>query len=303
MTEARQIDVLMPHFNDPDGLALSLASLDAQTATAPLRVVVYDDGSDTVARERLRAIVAARGGRLELIEGATNRGRPFSRNALLDAIESPYVTWLDAGDEWYPAKLEAQLAALGAREAEAADPFVWVTCNYDWKWIGARARICEQRVDQDQVRALMVGRNLRAYLWTLLAPAEAFRAVGPFDLNLPRLQDLDFFLRFVLKGGEIIKPAGRAPLCVYHKSDTGRDADQIRACNQYVFEKHRPVYERYGRAFVQGRLFEMDLLGARIALKNKDMRKGTGFLARASLRKPLSMTKRLSRVARRALQR
>ena len=74
---------------------------------------------------------------------------------------------------------------------------VWVTCHYDWQWSGRRARLKKQEVAGDQLRELMLGERLRAYLWTLLGSAEAFKAVGRFDERLPRLQDLDYFIRFV----------------------------------------------------------------------------------------------------------
>ena len=54
----------------------------------------------------------------------------------------------------------------------------------------------------------MLGRRLRAYLWTLLGTARAFKAAGRFDERLPRLQDLDYFLRFIAAGGTLVVPPG-----------------------------------------------------------------------------------------------
>ena len=73
-------------------------------------------------------------------------------------------------------------------------------------------------------RALLIGTDLRAYLWTLLSRADTLRNVGWFDERLPRLQDLDFFLRFALKGGRIVAPETNEALCIYHKTDLGRSA-------------------------------------------------------------------------------
>ncbi|TKT76161.1 glycosyltransferase family A protein [Aquamicrobium sp. LC103] len=292
MLDKQRIDVLIPHYNDLEGLVLSLRSIHRQDWSGAIRVVIADDGSSQETRRGLHELAEGYPLEVTLLENPENKGRPYTRNVLLDAIESPLVAWLDAGDEWYPEKLSWQVSKLD-EVCQSGDDFVWVTCNYDWKWTGARARKCAQKTEQDQVRALMVGRDLRAYLWTLLAPATAFKNVGWFDERLPRLQDLDFFLRFALSGGRIVSPDTRDPLCVYHKSDIGRDAAQIRECNAYIFEKYGAAYKGYGRKFCKARLYEMELLSTRFALKNRDIPKALYFLSRAFVTKPESLAKRV----------
>ncbi len=289
MIVSRALDVLIPHYNDPDGLALSLASVAAQDWGGVLRIVVADDGSTVQSRKQMRAVIEASPLQVVLLENETNRGRPYTRNVLLDAIESSHVGWLDAGDEWYANKLSRQFETLDASK----NRHVIVTCNYDWRWTSsAKARAVKQVVDQDQQRAFLVGRNLRAYLWSMIGPAQAFKAVGWFDENLPRLQDLDFLIRFSLKDGMLIAPAMRDPLCVYHKSDIGRDGEEVRRCFGYIFDKHQVVYNRYGRKFTETRLFEMDLHAARFAMNNGDRTLARTYLMRAFRRKPLVMSRR-----------
>ncbi|MCB1487859.1 MAG: glycosyltransferase family 2 protein, partial [Bauldia sp.] len=213
------IDVLVPHYEAVDALALTLASIDAQAYGGRLRVVVADDGSSPETLARLHGLLDARERPVVVLENGVNRGRPYTRNVLLDATESPFTAWLDAGDEWYPRKTALQVEkALALGGAESAAPF-WITCNFDWKWSGNEASQRRQAVDQDQVMGLLRGKDLRAYLWTILGPTRTFRDVGWFDEKLPRLQDLDFFLRFLIKGGMLHMPATDESLCVYHKSD------------------------------------------------------------------------------------
>jgi len=69
-------------------------------------------------------------------------------------------------------------------------------------------RQVRQVTEQDQIKALLLGKNLRAYLWTVLCEAGSLRDVGRFDENLGRLQDLDYFIRFVLKGGVLVSAGG-----------------------------------------------------------------------------------------------
>ena len=265
------LDVLIPHFNDPLGLAISLRSVAAQTWDGKLRIVIADDGSDQISRRAVRKIAERSPLKPVVLQNEINRGRPYTRNVLLDSIESNYVSWLDAGDEWYSAKLTDQFNDLELFDsAGLTSSPTWMTCNYDWVWKGSRRKLNVQRTDQDQPKALLTGSNLRAYLWTLLGPAKTFKDVGWFDERLPRLQDLDYFIRFTLRGGVIRTTLNQRAKCVYHKSDLGRDAEEIRQCNQLIFDKHRVLFNQYGDVFVKMRLYNMEMLSARYAHNNSN---------------------------------
>lgn len=280
------LDILIPHYNDPEGLALSLRSISRQTWHGERRIVIADDGSRPDLRKAVTAIAEHSETKIDIIFNEVNRGRPYARNVLLDAVESPYVAWLDAGDEWYPNKLETQFDHVELIEsAHMKKPF-WVTCNYDWAWAGRKKKRNAQRTDQDQVKGLLVGSTLRAYLWTVLGPASSFKDIGWFDERLSRLQDLDYFLRFVTHGGELKNVQYDGPLCVYHKSDVGRDADEIRACNAYIYDKHRVLFNRYGESFKQMRLYNMEMLSARFAQNNKDAKRAREYMWRALVARP-----------------
>lgn len=285
------LDILIPHFEDPHGLSNSLNSILMQTWQGNKRIVIADDGSGNGSNEVLDCLIDSYRSSMVntqfcVIRNPVNKGRAFTRNVLLDAIERKYVSWLDAGDEWYPNKLSAQFATFEAGKGRGYDEMTWLTCNYDWKWEGGKPKRVEQYTEQDQHKALLTGRNLRAYLWTLLGPACSFKSVGYFDENLPRLQDLDFFVRFVSHGGRIINGANSDSLCVYHKSDVGRDADQVRYCNAVIYNKHRVIFNRYGEQFKRARLYDMEMLSARFAQSNQDRAKTIYYLARAFKHRP-----------------
>lgn len=252
------LDILIPHYKDPDGLALSLQSITAQDWRGTRRVIVVDDGSGPEVLGQVKTILRDCGSDCLLIAHPVNRGRPAARNTALAAVTAPYMAWLDAGDTWYPHKIGTQLRLIRNMEDAGEDVSnLWVSCHFDWVE-NNRSRFVRQEIKPDMFRELIVGSGFRAYLWTLLGRTEAFRAVGRFDENLPRMQDLDYFLRFVQIGGRFAVPRKREGLCCYYKSDVGRNHRDVARSAQLIFDKFRPVIEAEG-------------LGGRMRWKNAEL--------------------------------
>lgn len=92
------ISVLIAHHNRSGFLREALTSVLKQTR-APLEVIVYDDASPNDAHraviDDLRGPFAARGVSLTLIEGETNRGPSFARNAMADVARGDFVLFMD----------------------------------------------------------------------------------------------------------------------------------------------------------------------------------------------------------------
>jgi glycosyltransferase involved in cell wall biosynthesis len=281
------LDVLIPHYRDLDGLRRSIASVAEQTWTGDIRMVVVDDGSPDRDYRALQALLENQPVPFTLARNEENRGRPYTRNRLLDSIDSEYVAWLDAGDTWYPPKLDLQFEHISRLRMAGEDMSrIWVTCHYDWQREGARCYPVRQEVKGDQLKELFLGDRLRCYLWTLVAPASTFRAVGEFDEDLPRLQDVDYFIRFVRAGGKLVTPPTRKSMCCYYKSDLGRSAREIRRCNEQIFAKYRTSIEKYGREFQSVIRYNAETLSARYAKNNSDNITRAWYIGRAFVAHP-----------------
>lgn len=240
------LDILIPHYQDPSGLKLSLASVESQDWLGTKRVIVVDDGSQPKALAEVRKILENSSCDSILIEHPENMGRPAARNTALRAVTAPYMAWLDAGDTWSPTKIGRQMRLLRTMEDNGEDVSnVWVSCHYDWRE-NDKTRLVRQSLKPNMFDELIAGSSFRAYLWTLLGRTEAFRAAGLFDEDLPRLQDLDYFLRFVQAGGRFAIPDRAEALCCYYKSDAGRNHKDVAASARHIFEKHRMTIEKSG---------------------------------------------------------
>lgn len=298
------LDVLIPHYRDPKGLQLSLGSVAQQTWRGRLRVVVVDDGSDDEDFRLVEAHCASfreeSGFDFLLMRNAINSGRPRTRNRLLELVEASHVAWLDAGDVWYPDKLSVQFEHL-ARIAELGQHIdtIWITCSYDWVQNG-QSRKRTQEVVEDQLSELLAGTRLRAYLWTLLGTAKAFRIAGRFDERLLRLQDLDYFVTFLRAGGRIEVPPVTEALCRYFKSDIGRSASAVHDAYKLILAKHAPELRRRHPSLSSKAHYKSNSLAARFARSNGQHGVATAYMLQAALGSPRYVMRALGkRVAQR----
>ncbi|MBV9358779.1 MAG: glycosyltransferase family 2 protein, partial [Chloroflexi bacterium] len=93
------LDVLIPTFRRPTALAVTLASLAAQTVRQ-LRIVISDqtDDADSCALPEIQAIlrlIRYRGGQTELHRHLPRRGMAEQRQFLLDEARAPLALFLD----------------------------------------------------------------------------------------------------------------------------------------------------------------------------------------------------------------
>ena len=106
------VSVVIPTFNRPDLLALTLESVFAQSFEN-FEVVVIDDGSTDDTPQKLRELQARHGARLGVIR-QKNGGIGAARNRGLDEARGRYIALLDHDDLWMPTKLSVQLEYLQA---------------------------------------------------------------------------------------------------------------------------------------------------------------------------------------------
>ncbi len=100
--------VLMPAYNAEDTIRRAVESALAQTEPA-LELFVVDDGSRIPAAEALAGIDDER---LRIIRLPKNGGIGAARNAALREVRSPFVSQLDADDQWEPDYLESILPSF-----------------------------------------------------------------------------------------------------------------------------------------------------------------------------------------------
>lgn len=242
------ITVCIPVYNSADKIARSVRSIVSQTTTAQIEILLCDDGSTDETRTVI-AELQRKHSNIRLLVNERNMGRPFTRNRLVAEARGRYLTWLDADDEKYPEMMDHQFQCLECLAAEGGTDAVdglLVFTNFDWLWPGQDAPKTMTPPEGDYHMEELLNARFGGYLWLMMGTTETFRTVGPFDTALPRLQDLDFFVRFAQKCGRFRRIGPDAPQCIYYKDDRARGAMQVWQSWCHIWRKHRLLFDAYG---------------------------------------------------------
>lgn len=97
------LDIIIPVYNDTDGLFTSLCSIVSQGAL-PVKVIIVDDGSDK--KYDYEKVIERFADYLDikLIKLLSNKGPATARNAGLKEATARYVSFLDCGDVYASAE-------------------------------------------------------------------------------------------------------------------------------------------------------------------------------------------------------
>lgn len=254
MTETvPRVSVVIPAYNRAGAVRASVESVLRQTLP-DLEVVAVDDASDDGTAEALEAI-AAEDPRLRVVRHEVNQGGSVARNTGIAHARADWVAFQDSDDEWLPAKLARQFAAverlgpetigaycgmliLGSAEAEAgAAPSV----AYHPPPLAALP------MEGNLALSLLLGGSLIS-TQTLLARREALLDAGGFDPALRALQDWDCVLRLAKLGPIAFDPE---PLVIQRFSSnslTRSRRGRVDALER-ILEKHEAELSRHPRAF------------------------------------------------------
>jgi glycosyltransferase involved in cell wall biosynthesis len=108
----RQLSIVIPAFNEEDGIGTTLRGLKAALPEA--EVIVVDDGSRDQTRARALAVDGVR-----VIVHATNRGYGASLKDGMSAAKRRYVAWFDADNEHRVSDLEQMVVTLDTKDIAA----------------------------------------------------------------------------------------------------------------------------------------------------------------------------------------
>lgn len=238
--QSNSVSVVIPAYNAEKHINRALDSVLAQTHPADEIIVVDDGSTDNTAQ-----VVKKYGSPVHYIF-QENAGAAAARNTAIKAATGAWIAFLDADDEWLPAKLELQLNLL-----QRNPDLVWVTCNY-------LINFCDNDTKHEYINPadgdrLLAGKEyLDNYLtaidagigWnpvSMLIKRAAIEEVGFFSEDLHYVEDIDLCLRVAYRWpqiGFLIQP-----LAVWHSGVHGSFTREMPFTEKLIwdfelFERH-----------------------------------------------------------------
>lgn len=204
------VSVIVPAYNAAASIARALASITAQSLPAA-EVIVVDDGSHDGSADIAEGARATFGDTRLIIVRQENQGAGAARNRAIAEASQPYVAFLDADDEWLPAKLERAMAVM------AEDDYVLVAHDYlDRGDDGDRHIDCAARfrAGPDPYVELYIKGYIPSI--SVVAKRAAVLAAGCFDETLRNAQDFELWLALLADPARKFTVFGEALARYYH---------------------------------------------------------------------------------------
>lgn len=230
------VSVVIPAWRAAATIRRALASIGAQTVP-PGEVIVVDDGSTDGTVEAAEASAALLRGVPLTVRRQKNAGAGAARNRAIEAARGRLLAFLDADDEWLPAKLERSLERLNATGAVLVAHDGWIVDAEGAATLNETARRFTEGIDP------FVGLYRKGYIDTcsVVARRDAVLAAGGFDETLPNAQDFELWLALLKAPGTRFTVFAE-PLVRYHRqpgsimSHTGRRL----ACCLEIAQRYAP---------------------------------------------------------------
>ena len=190
------ISVIIPLYNKEYSIFRAVDSVLAQTVL-PVKIVIVDDGST----DNSLALVRNRYNSNELIEifNKPNGGVSSARNFALGYIETRYVCFLDADDEWAACFIEKNLEMISefpeCKLFGCAHEIIYGDTGKSVIKVNSTENKSEKIVDffQDSLRVSVVNSS------KCCIEVEALKKVGLFPLNAAVGEDLHVWISLSLK--------------------------------------------------------------------------------------------------------
>lgn len=208
-----KISVVIPTYNATAFIETALNSVFNQSYAAD-EIIVVDDGS----ADDIEAAIAPYRSRITFFK-KENSGAADTRNFGVAKAKNNWVAFLDADDIWHKDKLASQVKAL-------TQDVAIVCCQY--KFV---ATVCQSQLDQlnamDKSVELTNSELLDSpYLATptIIVNKNLFDKIGGYNERLKTAEDLDLYLRLMLKG-KVIKLSSELVHCLISPNSltTGHD--------------------------------------------------------------------------------
>jgi len=270
MAEAAPIiTVVIPTYNRMDIVRRAIRSVLAQTYL-DYEILLVDDGSTDPIHQLMDEFPQIR-----IVRHETNQGEGAARNTGVREGRGKWVAYLDSDDEWLPEKLQRQMDYLSAHPElkGCGSGNINVFPDYSEEF-----RPIDQ---QNWYHHFAAGADLGAGA-TFIGLRECMLEFE-YDVNFPRLVDLDWLLRFTKK-----YPIGvvSEPLAIVYRSGSPKP-ELVEISNIRLVSRHGADWLKLGRFYGSQCIGKRWLEVAVHYYRAGDRAKGARYLWKAVMTNPI----------------
>ena len=206
---APRVSAVIPTYNRAHLLPRAVKSVLAQTMQ-DFEIIIVDDCSSDETEAVVKTFQAPR---LRYVKHERRLGGADARNTGISIAVGDFIAFLDSDDEWFPAKLEHQLAHIGQCGENPSRTLYFAQSVSD----DGHKRIVSPN------RGPRPGEAISTYLFqqsgdiqtiSILISRRLCQQVG-FTAGLQRHQDWDFYIRLEMNGASFCFL--KEPLSIYHR--------------------------------------------------------------------------------------
>jgi len=196
--KAPVVSVIVPAYRAAGFITATLDSILAQTFQ-DFEIIVVNDGSPDT--EDLEKVLEPYDRRIVYLR-QENQGPSGARNTAIRVARGEFIAPLDADDIWDPDHLEVQLAVL---RADPALDMVYADARIFGDVPEAGRTLMEFRPSHGEVTfERLVTQECSVHICVCVIRREILLRAGLFDPNVRMAEDVDVWLRMVMKGGRIV---------------------------------------------------------------------------------------------------
>jgi GT2 family glycosyltransferase len=235
------VSVVLPTYDRPDLLGRAIESVLSQSYRSWELIVVDDNSPDSAARLGTERFMArfVEDARVKYLRHEVNRGGAAARNTGIRAAAGEFVAFLDDDDEWEPAKLERQVAALERAQPTAAVAYCGFRKVFDDSGLVKLVLPVPPRHGLDE----LFRRNTIGTTSAIMCRRQALLDVGLFDETLPRRQDIDLYVRLARRSEFVPIPEVLLTWHRHGRPSIGRSGRNSIEGNRLFLLKHRAEFE------------------------------------------------------------
>ena len=195
-------------------------------------IIIVDDGSSDNTRE---VVASLDDSRIRLLVHEKNQGASSARNTGIAQARGEHIAFLDDDDEWFPAKLEGQVAILDVSSPVVGLVYGWMDIYEDStdRLVQGARKILEGDISQD-----LLALNIPGSTSTLLVRSSVAKNVGGFNENLSRRDDADFICRISQEYHIAVLPKVVGLFHIEHGKDRISDNSPVRLSEEIRFLKY-----------------------------------------------------------------